>query len=184
VIYINEWLPNPAGPDAGGEFVELYNSAAAVQLNRWTLLVDGKKKVSLAGFSVPSRGYLVLKKSNAKIALKNTNGGLSLYGPDGRLVDSASFLGTAPEGRSYSRVDYGAADVQHFAFTLPSPGSKNKTEIAQIASRGYPAGVPLNPSDMGIPAFLGYLIGVAALLPAIISYAIQKNKKISELLFP
>ncbi len=112
MIYINEWFPNPVGNDAAGEFIELYNSGAAtVSLDGYALGDGAKKRFSLSGYSIPPGGYLVLTHADDKLTLKNTNGEVLLYGPSGQVVDSASFTGAAPEGRSFSRVDYGAATI-------------------------------------------------------------------------
>ena len=67
MLYINEWLPNPVGADAAGEFVELYNSGnSAAPLNGYTLGTGAKKKFSLTGYTIPAGGYLVLKKAQTK----------------------------------------------------------------------------------------------------------------------
>ena len=136
MIYINEWFPNPIGADASSEFVEFYNSASGtVSLAGWklgagtasaTAIIPAKTKpVSLAKFSVPPRGYLVLEKAQDKLTLKNIDGALLLYGPSGTVVDRASFAGTAPEGKSFSRVSYDGSAAQHFMFTKPTPGATN-----------------------------------------------------------
>ncbi len=63
VVFLNEWLPNPVGADAEGEFVELFNGGAAdARLDGWRLETEGGKKFALDGRYVPARGYLILKK--------------------------------------------------------------------------------------------------------------------------
>ena len=45
MLYINEWLPNPVGNDATGEFIELYNSGTTgVSLNGYSL-GDGATRI-------------------------------------------------------------------------------------------------------------------------------------------
>ncbi len=181
MIFINEWFPNPTGADAKGEFIELYNSGSSdVPLAGYTLST-GKKKLSLKGH-IPANGYLVLKTSATKLALKNTDGALWLYGPGGRILDSAKFPGSAPDGKSFSRVDYGTAPTQHFMFVDPTPGARNKTANTQIAVRHYPPGIPLNPSA-GILEFFGLMSGVAIALPLLLIYVIQNNEALSKLFF-
>ena len=59
MIFINEWLSNPTGADAKGEFIELWNNGnAPVNLNGWTLQVDSKKKFKLSG-SIRANEYLM-----------------------------------------------------------------------------------------------------------------------------
>lgn len=183
MIFINEWLPNPIGPDAAGEFVELYNSGnVAASLNGWVLKTENGKKFSLVGRSVPVRGYLLLKRSVTKLALRNTDGGLSLYGANGARADQANFLGTAPEGKSFSRVNYTAGAAQRFAFTDPTPGAVNKTVASVITVRHYPLNASLN-HPLNSSGFLAIMMGTAALLLGLILYAIKTNEDLSELLF-
>jgi hypothetical protein len=183
MIYINEWLPNPVGNDAAGEFIELYNSGASVaSLDGYTLGDGAKKRFSLTGYSIPPGGYLVLKHTQDKLTLKNTDGAVSLYGPNGQVADSASFAGAAPEGKSYSRVDYGAAPITHFAFEYPTPGAANKMIDTTVAANNYPLGVSLSPqlSPMGL---IGLTIGVASFFLLFFIYVIQKNRNISKFFF-
>jgi len=183
VIYISEWLPNPNGPDAKGEFVEIYNSGdAPVGLNGWVLKTENGKKISLAGRSIPAGGYLAIKRSQIKFTLRNNDGGLALYGSGGALVERASFIGAAPEGKSFSRVDYGIAPVGHFAFMDPTPGAPNKTINNTISANEYPFSVPLNAPFSSIQ-FLAIMVGVAMLLVGLIMYGTLSNEDLSKLFF-
>jgi hypothetical protein len=183
VIFINEWLPNPVGADAAGEFVELYNNGdTSVSLSGWVLKTENGKKFSLAGRSVAAHGYLVLKRSATKLALRNTDGGLSLYDPRGALVDGGNFLGSAPEGKSFSRADYGASPAQHFAFADPTPGAPNKAAPALVAKHAYPLNAPLS-RQLESFGFFGIMMGTAILLLGLIIYVIKAHEELSELFF-
>lgn len=193
MIYINEWLPDPVGVDAAGEFVELYNSGnSAVSLAGWKLgtgtaspasIIPAKSKpFSLVGFSISTHGYLVLKKFQTKLSLKNTDGGLLLYGPDGTIADHAAFMGAAPEGKSFSRVSYDGSAAQHFAFTSSTPGAANAKFESMLSSIDYPTGVPLNArSAMPAPGTIAF--GLALIVAIIFFYAFQKNEHLSNFLF-
>jgi len=192
MIYINEWLPNPIGSDTckincgwNIEWVELFNSGnAPVSLSGWSLWTGGKsKKLSLGGFSVPARGYVILKKPQIKISLKNNGGGLWLYGSDGQLVDHAAFVGLAPEGKSFSRVGYGPADIQHFAFVDPTPGARNNLINNQVTVRHYPIGTPIN-APLGGTQIAGLMLGAVVTILAAWAYIIKTNEAISNILFP
>jgi hypothetical protein len=183
MIYINEWFPNPVGNDAAGEFIELYNSGAtSANLNGYALSDGAKKRFSLTGYSIPSDGYLVLRKAQDKLTLKNTDGAVSLYGPSGQVVDAASFVGAAPEGKSYSRVDYSAAPIAHFAFEYPTPGAANKTIDTTVSANNYPLGVPLSP-PLSPAAFVVLMFGAASFFLLFFIYVIQKNRNISKFFF-
>jgi len=183
MLYINEWLPNPVGNDAAGEFIELYNaSAGTASLNGYSLGDGAKKTFSLAGYSIPRGGYLVLKKAQDKLSLKNTDGEVLLYGPGGQVVDQANFSGAAPEGKSFARVDYGTAPVAHFAFEYPTPGAANKTIDTTVSANRYPIGVPLSPRLSPV-SFIILMVGTASFFLVFFIYVIQKNRNISDFFF-
>ncbi len=78
MIYINEWLPNPAGADAQSEFVEIFNSGdEPVSLNGWVLKTSGGGKLKLKGM-IGGGQYLVLNRSETKLVLKNSGESLFL----------------------------------------------------------------------------------------------------------
>jgi len=182
MIYINEWFPNPIGNDAAGEFIELYNNGAATALAGYTLSDGAKKRFSLGGYSISSGGYLVLKHAQDKLSLKNTDGGLWLYDPGGQLVDNAQFAGVAPEGKSFSRVDYGTAPIAHFAFEYPTPGVANKTIDATVHTNNYSLNVSLSPSLSPAGLFL-LIFGTASFFLLFFIYVIRKNRNISNFFF-
>src|SRR5665213_1203241 len=135
MVLINEWFPNPNGTDAKGEFIELYNNdKALVNLSGWILKTTAKKSFSLSGYTIVANGYLVLKKAQTNLSLKNAGESVFLYDAGGHLVDKSSYLGAAPSGQSYSRIYYptdenDGAQPQSFAWGNPSPGTANKIDL-------------------------------------------------------
>ena len=183
MMYINEWLPNPVGTSSAGEFIELYNKGAAVmKLDGYVLGTGAKKNFSLSGYGISPGGYLVLYKAQDRLALKNSNGALLLYGSDGRVVDQASFAGAAPKGKSFSRMDYGTAPITHFAFVYPTPGAANKTVDTTVHVNNYPLDVPLSP-QLAPVGFVGLMFSVASFFLLFFIYAIKKNRNISKFFF-
>ena len=198
MIFLNEWLPNPVGPDAAGEFVELYNNATTTAILRgWRLgtgtatttsdgaqaIVAARTKPSLlTGVSVPGGGYRVLRHGDDGLSLKNTDGAVLLYGPDGTVADAAAFAGSAPEGKSFSRIGYGAGGGQRFVFTDPTPGAANAPVDDAVHALYYPEGVPLNPKPTGTVIAVSAL-GLAALIALSFVYALKKSDHLSHLVF-
>ncbi len=185
MIYINEFLPNPTGPDAAGEWIELWNSGnAAVSLARWKIKTDGGEK-TLGGTIGPGK-YLLLKRSETKLVLKNTDEKIFLYDAGGKLADQSGFLGSAPEGKSFARTNYDSNNdikVQNFAWTDPTPGAPNKFFLdTSIIRNSYQANAPLN-KNIGPAEFLGLLFGVAVVLAAVVLYAVKQNENLSKLFF-
>jgi len=183
MLYINEWLPNPVGNDATGEFIELYNSGTgAAELDGYSLSDGAKKTFSLTGYNIQPGGYLVLKKAQDKLSLKNTDGEVLLYGSNGRAVDGASFIGAAPEGKSFSRVDYGTASIAHFAFEYPTPGAANKIVDTAVHENTYPLGTSLS-QQLSPAGFILLTFSVASFFLLFFIYVIQKNRNISNFFF-
>jgi hypothetical protein len=200
MVLINEWLPNPTGVEAAGEFVELFNNGdAPVDLRGWTLVTTGiKKRVKLSGV-VPANGYLVLPRTQTKLVLKNSDEGLALYDAQGNLADQSSFAGSAPEGKSFNRISNPSQASRPqtaatpslplegeglFAWGEPTPGAANHVMLANtVAAVAEPVGVPLNHAALGAGGFAGAMLGVAALLVGLVMYSIKVNENLSELFF-
>jgi hypothetical protein len=181
MIFINEWLANPAGNDASGEWVELFNSGSStVNLAGWKL-VAGSSKFSLTGQKIGGGEYLVLPRSQTKLALRNTDGELSLYDAGGQPVDSAGFVGSAPEGKSFARAGY--SENSSFIFSDPTPGALNTISAASnIIRNTYPLNVPLV-KPLGTAEFFGLLLGTAIVLTAIVMFVLKRNEDLSKLFF-
>jgi hypothetical protein len=185
VIFINEWLPNPTGTDSKGEFVELFNSGrVAVSLRGWSLKTSGKKIVSLDGYTIAGNRYLLLKRTETKLALKNMDESLFLYDASGKLADHSSFLGTAQEGKSLSRLNYTTDTTEHFTWSDPTPGAVNKiSENTEIAANQYPLKVPLNHPALSRFEICQMALAVAIVLAGIILYVIKHYENVSQLFF-
>ncbi len=189
MVFINEWLPNPVGPDAAGEFIELFNgSDESVNLAGWTLRTDTKKKSMISGL-IRANGYAVFKRSQTKLSLKNMDEKLLLYDPVGKLVDQSSFEGSAPEGKSLNCIIYRAAEtgravVRQFVWGDPSPGAKNASEATTgISAANYPSGVPLNDFRLGWLSILDLALAAGVIFAAVLWYAVKENADIPQLFF-
>lgn len=200
MVLINEWLPNPDGADAKGEFVELFNNAGVpVSLAGWTMRASGKKVFLLGARTIAARGYLVLTHAETKLLLKNTGESLFLYDAEGRLADQSFYVGAAPSGQSFSRVQYQAsrpglgdggigvpgAAPQAFTWAPPTPGAANDVSLHNsIAVNNYPTGVPLNRTAPSGAEFFGALVGVSAILAVLVVYCLKSHGELSQLFFP
>lgn len=171
MLVINEFLPNPSGRDGDGEFIELLNTGEiGLALDNFRLSDKSGKTFKLSGELAP-RELLSLPFKTTKIILNNDTESVMLYNPNGELIDSASFLGAAPEGASFARHN------GRFVFTeTPTPGAENI--ISAAAKRGgeltpFAAGIIKN----NLPFLELAIIGaVAALAIAAIFGFILKEK--------
>jgi PKD repeat protein len=130
-IIINEFLPNPDGEDADGEWIELYNSGEQeVNLLNWQLddTVGGSKSYQFSeSISIKPRAYYLVNREDSNLALNNGSDEVRLFDLLGRLADDVSYS-SAKEGLSYSR------DVRgRWQWSVPTPGKAN--QIIQLASQ-------------------------------------------------
>lgn len=174
MVVISEWLPDPAGKDSEGEWVELWNLGSARQdLSGWRI-ISGKSEFSLRGTIGPGE-YLVLKRQDTKLPLPNQNASLRLVAGNGAVADSASFIMTAPEGKSYQRAAGG-----NFFFASPTPGSSNGIAGAAMLRSNYGG---IHSSPPGFINFLALAVGFGVLFSAVIWFIIKSDGYFSKLIF-
>lgn len=133
MVLISEFLPNPAGKDADGEWIELFNSGTEpVDLSGWVLKDASGKSFSLDGYRIAPAEYLVLNSKTTKIGLNNGGETLFLY-RSGDRKDQAEFSGTAGEGISVSRKigESGLGGETVFS-SSPTPGRENIFDSAPV----------------------------------------------------
>lgn len=122
LIILNEFLPNPSGPDNEKEFIELKNFGDIdVNLARWRLEDSNRQKYYFsASHTIAQKGFLVVWRKESKIALNNSKGEtVKLFTPDHQLIDEVSYQDTADENFSYSRVSATSAVWQWSKVTTP-----------------------------------------------------------------
>ena len=179
MVLINEWLPNPTGSDVSGEWIELFNSGTAtVNLSGWTIKNSGKGKFVFKNQTISANQYLVLPRSETKLALKNTDEKIFLYDANGRLVNQSGFLGTAQEGKSFSRSG------TTFSFANSTPGAANAAPLqTAIVSENIAFNKPLH-VNMGTGTVIGltFIFGLLFSIGAV--YLIMHDEALSKFLFP
>jgi hypothetical protein len=177
MVFINELLPNPAGKDAGNEWIEFKNDGALpADLRGWLLTNARGMKATLTG-TVPPHGFLVIKQPQLKLTLRNSDEAITLYDSRGARMDSALFSGAAPEGKSLAR------NGSVFSFTDPTPGAENHfASIAAIPQVQYADGAAID-SSFGTAALIVGAIGIAVLLALAVLYCVRQSNGLSELFF-
>lgn len=104
-IYISELLPNPAGKDAGNEWIEVCNNGLqSKSLTGWKLQDASAKKFTIANTSVVPQSCAVFGNTETKISLNNDKEIISLFNMDGVLQDSVSYSGTIKDDQSLARA--------------------------------------------------------------------------------
>ena len=100
-IIINEIFPAPSASSGNEEWVELFNEGQEdIDLYLWQLddIINGGSKPYTfpIGSIIKANDYLIMNKSQTKIALNNDNDDVNLIDPENNIVSSTS----------YSNVDY------------------------------------------------------------------------------
>lgn len=99
MVSIKEFLPNPVGKDADGEYIKIFNDGKdAVILNGWSVK-DASGKISSLSGSLDGGKELSLPYSQTKISLNNSGETIYLYDNAGKLVNELSYAGQAEEGK-------------------------------------------------------------------------------------
>lgn len=140
-IRINEILPNPAGADAGKEYIELYNFGDQPQnLSRYKLLIGKslEKTLELPDINIAPGGYFVIKNSVYNFSLLNTANSVALsYGS--RVVHETSYL-NPKDDMSWSFID------DSWVYTnQQTPGEHNKPSLLTVKAANKSAPSNLKP---------------------------------------
>lgn len=120
-LRINELLPNPEGDDNLGEFIELYNgNDKDIDLEGFFFEdSSGDQYEFPKGDIIKSKALFVIACPTLTLTLVNSNQTISLFDPDGKLVNSATYEKTK-EGVS---LNYTAAGWRG---GTPTPGAMNQ----------------------------------------------------------
>ncbi len=97
---VKEFLPNPIGKDAAGEYIALFNNEKiSVTMTGWKLTNSAGKAFRLDHYTAAPGETRRFAYVDTRLALKNTGETVSLYDAHGTLIDSLAYRGTAVEGR-------------------------------------------------------------------------------------
>jgi hypothetical protein len=149
-VIVTEALPRPGSDDE--ERIELWNrGATAATLDGWTLddAEGGSKPFALAGATIPANDFLIIAKSQSKLALNDDGDEVRLISPASVIVSATAYK-KAPVGQAWALV----GDVWQWA--EPTPGAANPApaiipeaaapqENAPAPTDGQPTAEQINP---------------------------------------
>lgn len=95
-VELSEILPNPSGSETDNEWIELYNnSSVAVNIDRWQIGDGSSRRFTLTTEKqdtlLSPYGYLLIKRTISGVSLNNTGEQISLYAPDGSVIDKVIY---------------------------------------------------------------------------------------------
>jgi hypothetical protein len=178
-VLVSEWLTNPIGADAAGEWVELVNKGdTAVSLVGWTLAADAGKPYRFSAVVLEPGEYRVFPRQTTKLSLRNDSGALALMDATGEPVDAVRFIGTAPEGKSANRGAQGLA-----RFAMPTPGNPNDEPALAAIVHAPPPPLTATGAGEGIAgaAVAGFVVAVASAVALVALF--KKNHDLAERFF-
>ena len=122
VLFITEIFPNPAGADAGEEFIELFNSheteVAYLKNIRVRIGTDTPKWYSFPDDTLQPGEYKAYYNKNSNFTLVNTASRVQLFNGTEPIGDPVEYI-SPEEGQSWSLVD------DTWAYSAPSPSAAN-----------------------------------------------------------
>ena len=107
-IEVSEVLPNPAGADAGKEFIELFNSTnTAIDLNGCYLRLEGSnKEYTFAENIIAPQQYSMFSDLVTNFTLPNSSGDtVTLYDVNDVLLSTVAYGGGLDDDVSWAKVD-------------------------------------------------------------------------------
>ena len=127
-LKITEFLPDPVGRDETGEWIEIFNNSDhKIDLSYFKLddMEGGSPPYTFKETVIPAKSYLVIKRSQSRIALNNDYDSLRLFDPAGKLLQEVDY-DDAETGLSYALNEKG----EWFWTSKATPGEKNIIEEA------------------------------------------------------
>jgi len=98
-MIIKEFLPNPLGKDADGEYIKLFNDGTTTaDLNGWQIKDASGAVFKLNNYKLASHQELILDYKTTKITLNNNGETIFLYDNRNQLIDKLSFSGPVKKG--------------------------------------------------------------------------------------
>ncbi len=128
-IVISELLPNPAGSDEAGEWIELMNLGnTEVDLSDWSLEdASGKHFTirqggSIASTTIAPGGYFILPRAVTGISLNNTGvETIKILNPHESTINAVTYMETAKDNYAWARN----RDGNYIWTTTPTMGASN-----------------------------------------------------------
>lgn len=191
-IIVSEFMINPEGSDADGEWIEIYNAGSEANITGYVVadLVGSPKKYTFPkGTMIKSKQYLAFYSGQTPISLNNDGDAVEVRSPNGAVISTSSNSGKGPEGASF------ALNGTKWAWTAkPTPGraniietpsegttnkeGKNKEVLGLVDESQLPTEAEVSKSQTAKKndQLMGYGLIVLAILGGI-SYTLSINKE-------
>ena len=147
-MVINEFLPDPAGDNSQGEWIELFNEGdEPVDLGGWKLADKTSKFTIPKNTVISAKSFLVFYRPDTKLSINNDGEILSLIDPNGEPAFKVSYDDKAPEGQALARQP----DGKWAWSSAPTPGSQNVIKTAGTSKSSKTVSSPAREESAGSP---------------------------------
>jgi len=142
LLVISEFLPNPAGSDAEGEWIELKNEGMdPVNLEGWSLSTNSSGRDAKLSGTLGAGAFLVVPRKESRLSLKNSGDSIFLKAPGGTIAVQVTYAYELPAGWAAAR--FGAVWKPT---NKPTPGKPNELKpddfSASLRLQELPAQTP------------------------------------------
>jgi len=129
MVYIKEFLPNPAGSDKEGEWIRLINTGEeTITIGGWRVFDEAEKAFIFdASQQLPAGGELVLSYAQTGITLNNNGETITLINDEKGIVDVLSYSGQASD----DEIIVAERFLETTEETLPNQNLKNLALVGQ-----------------------------------------------------
>lgn len=110
-IEISEVFPNPTGPDAKNEWIELYNKTDnPISLDGWTMTNTAGKQFTIHAITIAPHGYVTVASAESKITIKNDHDEITIIDDDDTVRNRIT-IDEAPENASFAKIETQPLDI-------------------------------------------------------------------------
>lgn len=139
MMYISELLPNPAGKDAEGEWIEICVAGSESQnLAGWKLQNTKGKTFVFPDETLEPYQCVAFEYAQTKLTITNTGGTFYLVNPSGEITDSAIYEGTYKDDVSAIRINPTSAFVMSMT---PTKGYANVYTKSEAVLKKIPRAI-------------------------------------------
>jgi len=191
MVFINEILPSPNGPDDKEEWIEIFNQNDKETNLSGLAIKDTEGKTTNYIFpqntKIPPISYLVLKRETTKIILNNDKDKLEIFCQE-KIIDSVSYQNAKTE-QSYNRIgnewkwsEVLTPDAKNIINLANNNAKKeNSTETGSLFSENWEekglANMGVNSNLLKKKLFTGAIAIFTALFSAIMIFTLKKALK-------
>ena len=122
MLFISELLPNPAGKDTVGEWIELCHTGdAPIELSGWKISDASGKVYTFQNETIASHACVSYPYIQTKITLNNSGDTITLIDAQGTIIDTMQYAESMGDDIAVARDE----NMHTVLTSKPTPGKEN-----------------------------------------------------------